>query len=558
MVGRREELERIRQKLAMAAGGQGQLIGITGEAGMGKSRLIAEAVKLGQEAGFELLAGEAESYGTQTSYLAWQPIWRNFFGLDPSASAEAQIKQLSEELSRLGPDLAPRLPLLGVILNLPIPDNELTRSFEAKLRKSSTEGLLVECLRRRARGRRFLIVLEDSHWLDPLSHDLLEAVGRSIAGLPVLLLMAYRPVLQGQLQVPKVRQLPHFSEIRLSSFDRPEAERLIRLKLEGFFGSQVEASPDLVNRILARAEGNPFYIEELLNYLKDRGLQPQNAQALERLNLPASLQSLILSRLDQLAESQVIALKVASVIGRFFKAAMLWGVYPALGDEQRVIADLENLRRLDLMQLENAEPELTYLFKHVITQEVTYESLPFSTRALLHGEIGQFIEKNFPDSIDQYLDLLAYHYERSQKNEKKREYLLKAGHAAQANYANTAALEYYQRALSLLTPGEQVGVRQKLGQVLTLLGQWQAAEDMLLQAMDLAEDNGDYESQTWCQAVFADLLGKQGKYAHAAGWLEVAREGFEKLGMKRELARSYAKRDADRPARGLQTGPDAL
>jgi predicted ATPase len=246
-----------------------------------------------------------------------------------------------------------------------------------------------------------------------------------------------------------------------------------------------------VERITARAEGNPFYIEELLNYLQDRGADPRDLRSLEQIELPTSLHSLILSRIDQLSERQVITLKVASVIGRLFRAAMLWGAYPQLGDHGQILFDLENLSRIDLMAPEPAEPELTYLFKHIITQEVTYESLPYATRAALHEQIGGFIETSFPTAIDQYVDLLAFHFERGQNDEKKRKYLVQAGQAAQANYANIAAIDYYRRALPLLSAAERGAVLLKLGQVLELVGQWGEAGEIYRQALELAEQSGD-------------------------------------------------------------------
>lgn len=547
MVGREAELALIEQKLAQVLQRRGQLIGITAEAGMGKSRLVAEAIRMASELGLVGYGGECQSYGTNTSYLVWQSIWRGLFDLDPAWSLDARVHALETQLGSIDPMLVPRLPLLGAVLNLSIPDNDLTRSFDAKLRKTSLETLLVDYLRARARETPLFLVLEDCHWLDPLSHDLLEVIGRAIADLPVLLILAYRPLELGRLyptgtgtgtgtshpagtaHALRVSQLPHFTEVQLADFTPGEAEQLIGLKLAQFLGSQAEVPPALIERITERAGGNPFYIEELLNYIRDRGISPQDGQALKQLELPTSLHSLILSRIDQLTESQKITLKVASVIGRLFKAAMLWGVYPQLGDQQRVKADLDALSSLDLTPLDAPEPELVYLFKHIVTQEVAYETLPYATRAMLHGQIGQYIEGTYPDSLDQYIDLLAFHYDRSQNEAKKREYLLKAGQAAQADYANAAAINYYQRVLRLLPAAEQVTVMLKLGQVLELVGEWDEAGDLYRQALDVAEQLDDRQAQARCQTAAGELLRKQGRYAEASTWLERARAGFEEV-----------------------------
>jgi tetratricopeptide (TPR) repeat protein len=153
-----------------------------------------------------------------------------------------------------------------------------------------------------------------------------------------------------------------------------------------------------------------------------------------------------------------------------------------------LLADLQVLSDLDLTPLECRAPELTYLFKQIITQEVAYESLLDATRAMLHEQIGLYLERVYPDRLGEYLSLLAHHFERSQSEAKKREYLLKAGEAAQAAYANEAAAVHYQKVLPLLPPAEQVAVRLKLGRVLELTGQWDPAGEEYRLALALAPE----------------------------------------------------------------------
>jgi predicted ATPase/class 3 adenylate cyclase len=536
MVGREAELALVEQKLTQALAGHGQIVGITAEAGMGKSRLVAEVIHTANKHHMVGYGGECQSYGTNISYLVWQTVWRGFFGLEAAWDVLEQVKELEQQLALIDPALVPRLPLLGVVLNLSIPDNDLTRTFDAKLRKTSLESLLVDCLRARAKKTPMLIVLEDLHWLDPLSHDLLEEIGRAIADLPVLLVLNYRPLDLERLQAPRVSLLPHFTEIALTDFTLQEAEQLITLKLQRFFGAQTEVPSGLGERITARAQGNPFYIEELVNYLQMQGFDLHDSEALERLDLPASLHSLILSRIDQLSEGQKSLVKVASVIGRLFRAAWLWGVYPELGEPQRIKADLDVLSRLDLIPLDTPEPELTYLFKHVVTQEVAYESLPYATRAILHEQLAWFIERAYSNSLEQFIDLLAFHYERSQNEAKKREYLRRAGEAAQAAYANEAAISYYRRLLPLLPADEQVTVMLKLGEVLQLVGQWDEAGELYRQTLSMAEQLNDHLAQARCGTAMGELFRKQGLYAEASAWFERAKTTFEELGDKAGVA----------------------
>jgi predicted ATPase/class 3 adenylate cyclase len=529
MVGREAELGLIEQKLTRALAGHGQLIGLTAEAGMGKSRLVAEIIHLAHARQMVGYGGECQSYGTNISYIVWQPIWRGFFELDPGWDVADQINHLEQQLTLIDPALAPRLPLLEIVLNLPIPDNDLTSSFDAKLRKASLEALLIDCLRARARQTPLLLVFEDCHWLDPLSHDLLEEIGRAIVDLPVLLVMAYRPPEVERLQAPRVSSLSHFTEIQLVDFTPQEADRLITLKLNQFSNTKTEVPTELVERITARAQGNPFFIEELLNYLHDQDFDPYDLQTLARLELPTSLHSLILSRIDQLTETQKSLVKIASVIGRLFRAAWLWGVYPDLGEPVRIKADLETLSRMDFTPLDTPEPELTYLFKHVVMQEVAYESLPYATRAMLHEQLAWFIERVYHQTLEQFIDLLAFHYERSQNEAKKREYLRKAGEAAQSDYANEAAISYYKRLLPLLPVDEQVTIILKLGEVLQLVGHWQEAGTLYQEALALTEQLGDQSARAWCQTATGELMRKQGLYAEAATWFEQAQAAFETM-----------------------------
>ncbi len=537
MVGRETELTLAEQKMTGVLAEQGQIIGITAEAGMGKSRLVAEVIALATKRDLIGYGGECQSYGTNISYLVWRPIWQAFFNLDPTWDLDDQISELESWLELIDPALVPRLPLLGTVLNLSIPDNDLTSTFDAKLRKTSLESLLVDCLRSHARITPLLLVFEDCHWLDPLSHDLLEVIGRAIVDLPVMMVMAYRPTDVDRLQASRVEQLAYFTEIRLVDFTPQEAERLIGLKLEQFFGDQTDVPPTLLERITTRAQGNPFYIEELLNYLQDQNFDPHNSKALKQLDLPTSLHSLILTRIDQLTEHQKSTIKVASVIGRLFEAAWLWGMYPDLGEPEQIKTDLEALSKLDLAPMDKPEPELAYIFKHIVTQEVAYESLPFATRAMLHGQLGQFIEQHYSDKLDRFVDLLAFHYDRSTNEDKKREYLRKAGEAAQAEYANAAAVDYYQRVLPLLLAEDQVGIMLKLGEVEQLVGRWEEAAELYKTAMALAERLGDQSSEAWSQLALGDLLRYQGQFFEASEWLEKAQSTFGKLGDQSGVAR---------------------
>ncbi len=528
IVGRRAELETIDAKLDETLAGRGQIVGIAAEAGMGKSRLAAEFARTAERRGIVVAVGECQSYGTNTGYFVWRTVWATLFRLNDSMPDDEQVRALEKELAAIDPALVPRAPLLGGLLDLPIPDNDLTASFDAKLRKTSLEGLLAECLRRRAGEVPVVVVLEDCHWLDPLSRDLLEVLARALASLSVMLVLAYRPSTDvgGGLGI---ENLPHFGEIALAELDDENAAQLIRSKLGQMLGTEAEAPAALVDLITARAQGNPFYIEELLNYIRSQGVNPQDESALKKLELPESLHSLILSRIDKLSEAPRRTLKVASVLGRVFRAPMLPGVYPELGAFERVKEHLRTLGASDLVNVDQ-EAEQTYLFKHVVTQEVAYESMPFAFRAMLHEHVGGYIERTEADGIDRQLDLLAHHYWHSENLAKKREYLGRAGDAAQANYANSAAIDYFERLAPLVAQGERVDVLLKLGKVLELVGNWRRAEQVAGEAMVLADSLGDDHARASCEWALAEVARKQGRYDEAFERLERAVGEFRSAG----------------------------
>ncbi|MBX3010788.1 MAG: tetratricopeptide repeat protein [Caldilineaceae bacterium] len=530
MVGREAELALLTAKLTKATQGQGQWIGVVGEAGLGKSRLVAALVELAAAQGFALYGGECESYGVNSSYLVWQPIWQGILGINTDWRLSRQLYALQRKLRAINPALVARLPLLGAVLNIEIPDNDLTLSLDAKLRKSSLEALLVDCLRAEARQTPLVIVLEACQWLDALSQDLLETIGLIIADLPVLVVCAYRPQEEVRLHTSPIRALPYYTEILCAPLTTDEAVQFAQLKVAQLLGHATEVPLSLVQRLTAQAEGNPFYLEELLTYLHYRGVDFQNSAALDQVELPDSLQRLVLSLVDQLSESQKITVKVASVIGRVFREAWLYGAYPELGDPTRIHTDLERLRQQEIMVREPSDPELLYLFRQVITQGVTYESLPYAMKAVLHEQIAQFIEQHYPDTLDQQLDLLAYHYAHSPNVEKQRFYLRKAGEAAQAAYANPAAIDYYQRVLPLVPQAEQAELLLKLGQVLELVGQWHEASERYQQALEIAGRLAVLTVQAQAQRALGWLLRKQGDYPAARQWMEQARTNFMQIG----------------------------
>jgi adenylate cyclase len=473
MVGRARELQHINDMLKMTLTGKGHVIGIVAEAGMGKSRLVAEVIRAAHKLGFVGYGGTCQSDAVNTPYQAWKSIWQAFFGVDPQLSLRKQTRLLEAEIEDKAPTRVDALPLLRIVLDLEIPENDFTKTLEPQFRHSVLRTLLEECLRTAAREDPLLIVIEDLHWIDALSHDLLEELARALGDSPICFVLAYRPPQLERLQAPRLETLPQFTRIELHELTAAEAEQAIRAKLAQLYPARGGALPDgLVETLMARSQGNPFYLEELLNYVHDRGLDPAN---LHQFELPDSLHTLILSRLDQLTEQEKTTLRVASIVGRLFRTTWLMGYYPQLGTFPQIKAALDTLEALEITPLDSPEPELTYLFKHIVTHEVTYESLPFATRAQLHGKLAAYLE-----GIGAPVDVIAFHYGRSDNPVKQQEYWLKAGDAAYRAFASEAALEYYGRvSAALLDPQRRLDVELKCASAYTALGRLAEAREHL-------------------------------------------------------------------------------
>jgi predicted ATPase/class 3 adenylate cyclase len=532
MVGRADELRIIEEKLDLTLSGKSQVIGIIAEAGMGKSRLVAEVIRLARRKGFAGYGGACQSDGVNTPYLSWKAIWSAFFDIDPAAPLKKQMRALENALEDYAPDRLQAMPLLNSMLDVDIPENDFTSSLEPQYRKSALTALFEDCLRAAAKEEPVLIVVEDVHWIDALSHDLLEDLAKALVDCPICFVLAYRPPQLMRLQAPRLEVLPQFTKIELHELSRLEAEQAIRAKLAQLYPARGGAmASQLVDTLMDRAQGNPFYLEELLNYLRDRGLDPRDPADLEKIELPESLHALVLSRIDQLSEREKTTLRVASVVGRLFRAPWLTGYYPALGDLAHVKVDLDKLQSMDITPLDS-EPELAYLFKHIVTHEVTYESLPFSLRAQLHEQLARYLEKQMlngtlPETA--LLDTLVFHYTRSNNAAKQREYLLKAGEAAQKSFANDAALEYYGRLLPLLTDAKELAeIHLKRGKVWQLTGRWDEAESDYHSALQLAKE--DLGLKSGAQMALGMLNVMRANYEAALEWIGQAKEARMVLG----------------------------
>lgn len=542
MVGREVEVAALSEALAAALTGRGRVVSVQAEAGMGKSRLVAEGVRLARRSGFIGYGGACRMDGIRIPYLVWRNIWTAFFDLDVALPQRRQIRAIEAELHLHAPEFAEAWPLLGVVLGLEWPDNAFTLALQPKDRKALLETLLLRCLASGAReaaadGLGLLMVLEDLHAADPLSLDLLALVERAVESLPVLLLLSRRPSDADIVQPARIAPSPalaHRVQFELGALTAVQVEQVIRSKLAALHPERMGAVPAaLVERIAARAQGNPFFVEELLNYLHDRGVDPRDVAAVQSLDLPASLHSLVLSRIDQLPVALQSTIKVASIIGRLFSVADLQGYYPPLGEPQAVAANVNELHRLDLTAPDPSAPEPSELFKHVVTHEAAYESLALATRTQLHGLYARHLEHRHADGSSLLAPQLAHHCLRAGLNDKALVYLRQAGEQAAARHANDEALDCFAQALRLL-PAESVTERFDLllrqEAVLALQSRHGDRRNVLVEMLALAERQPD-PVQARAQVVVqqARLNIDTGDFSAARTWAQAGIDALKQV-----------------------------
>ncbi|PYL46246.1 MAG: hypothetical protein DMF40_13145 [Verrucomicrobia bacterium] len=497
LVGRDEELEEIRCALADLDRGQGSMLAILGEAGLGKSRLIAETRAL-LPAKVTWAEGRALSYTVGMSYWLAREILLSLLG----AKAEAEIASALRNSLNEQADL---YPFLARLLELPI-----EAAAEEQIKFLSSEALrsrMLEALRNyvRARAERepLILVWEDLHWCDPSSWEVLETLFPLCNNVPLLMLCVSRlednraaEMLQGD-DGKCIRRM-----IRLSPLSRDESYVLVQQLLK------IENLPERLRElILNRAEGNPFFVEELLRSLIDTGvivLREGRATALreiQALEIPQTLQGVLAARIDRLPGENKQALQRASVIGRIFQQRVLAYIYEQ-DARPRLQAYLKELQRREFIQSREQRTSETaglerdeYIFTHAITHDVAYASMLLARRKALHQQIAEAIETLFPGRIDELSATLGYHFERAEATERAILYLGRAAERAKATFANAEAIGFYESAIRLIARAGEKRFRQDgarlnegLGDVLTLAGRHDDARTAFARALNLVEN----------------------------------------------------------------------
>jgi ABC-type oligopeptide transport system substrate-binding subunit/class 3 adenylate cyclase/ribosomal protein L40E len=513
LVGRGPELAALRGAVERLQAGVGGIVTIMGEAGIGKSRLVAEVRKqavVGAQhaAPLQWAEGRCLSYGTSLTYLLWLDILRALLGMspeDPPPEIRAALRQWVQALcpERFG-DV---YPFLARLMSLPVDEeDEALREAQGKTRLRDMEGEALKAgtfraveiaVRCAARRRPLAVLCEDLHWADPTSMELLEHLLPLTDRVPLLFVCVFRPDWERgswQLKETASRLYRHrHTDLGLDPLSRAESATLVSnlLEVEGPRREPFGADQDrpiagvlqiLEKHVLRRAEGNPLYVEELLRSLIDEGAIVRQAvpgpptarpEAAARwvatreatdIIIPDTLEGVLRARVDRLQDGPKRVLQLASVIGRTLVYRVLATV---ARDEEQLDAHLLTLQREELIRERARLPELEYVFKHELIREAAYNGLLRRERRVFHRKVAEALERLFPERIDEQVGLLAHHWERAGEPEKALHYLLIAGDGARGLYACQEAIDYYRRALALLKAS---GDRERAARTLMKLG----------------------------------------------------------------------------------------
>jgi len=556
MVGRDQEMARLQYVIETLAREQrGGVILVTGEAGMGKSRLTHELKQwITRAPELEMLRvheGDCFAYG-QSAYDVFIQILNSVFEIQVEDAAPTRREKVKTQLDALVPTERARLEILPYVENLmalPLQERELTdriRHLEPAQLRQQTFLAMRELLTYAAQAMPRVLILEDLHWVDKPSLDLLLFLVSGVSDTALVLMCITRPAdNQAAPQIQRVANASldgQFTHIALEPLSLSASANLI---------DQLLTIGDLPENLRAlipqRAEGNPFYVEEIIRTLIDRNIirrrndrwEMTPGADVQSFQVPRTLEGLIMARLDHLSESTRFTAQCAAVIGRDFPDSIL--LHIAETNASRLDNDLQELmdHELVLQTLHDGEPltqprattERQFAFRHILTQQTIYNSVLVRRREQLHHKIASAMEELYPDRLDDYAERLAFHYGESKDAAKALPHMIRSAERAASRFANEEALTYYRTASELATriqaPAEtRTRILVGLGDSQTHIGDFDSAAASLRAAWGLARAAPASPQQARQTAEVARRLGRgyerRGKYEDAMQWLESA------------------------------------
>jgi len=504
-VGREGELEQLREALARAAQGHGQVVAVVGEPGVGKSRLVWEVTHSHRVHGWLVLQAGSVSYGKATSYLPVIDLLKGYFAIEDRDGPRAVQEKVTGKLLTLDRALEASLQALLSLLDVPTQD-PLWSTLDPPQRRRRTLDGVKRLLLRESQEQPLLVVFEDLHWIDSETQALLDALVESLPVARMFLLVNYRPEYQ-----PPWGSRTSYTQLRLDPLAPEHAEAL----LGALLGADAALEP-LKRALIARTEGNPFFLEESVRALVETGALAGErgayrlTRALPSIHVPATVQAVLAARIDRLRPEDKTLLQTASVIGKDVPLALLRAMVEAAAKGE-LQAAMGRLQTAEFLYEATLFPDPEYTFKHALTHDVAYGSLLQDRRRALHGRVVATIERLYPDRLPEHIERLAHHAVRGDLWEKAVTYLRQAGAKALARSANREAAAYLEQALTALTHlpetretrEQAIDVRFALRDAFVPLAEFSRIEAHLREAEALATALDDQRRLGWVSAYIS-------------------------------------------------------
>lgn len=555
LIGREEEIHQLKLAISALKEGRGSRMAVIGDAGIGKSRLVAECKKWAPRT-IRWVEGRSLSYARETSFLPVLEILHKLLGLKPSMPPQKIKQLLVKDLVKRKMPVEESAPFLLHLMKLPLSkeEEEAIRYLPVPTLNQKINATFRQYVEVRALATPIVLVWEDLHWSDPASLRLIESILNIPDEIPLLLLLVFRPVkgegIWSLHERAKEQCGERYQVLTLSGLSK-EKSALLTQQLT----NTKNLSAPVAQLIFSRTEGNPFFVEELTRSLFDQGAlylennQVKATQHIETIDIPHTLQGVIASRIDQLEPDNKMVLQTASILGRIFHRPILDQLLnnsaPFHKETDKALSELTQHEFLRKRKLENAQPE-EYIFKHAFTYDVAYNSLLLSQRARLHRLAGEMYESMAGDTPEEFAATIAYHYERTNNKAKAIYFLDMAGDLAKNNRINEEAISFYQRAIEQLqilkgSPkttkkhhAKEAGLFEKLGDIQELNGRHPDSRQSFEKALTLTEKNEKMDR--------ARLLGKIGVSCNSARQVGQA---FEKFNEAQEIL--LQEKDTDNP-----------
>ena len=441
-VGRHSEMEQLQQALEQAKAGHGQIVGVMGEPGLGKSRLFYE-FKLTSQSGCLVLEAFAVSHGQASPYLPLIELLKHYFQIDPQDDERSRRERVIGKVLELDRSLEDTLPYLFALLGIE-EDTSTLQQMDAQIRRQRTFEALKKLFLRESINQPTILIFEDLHWIDTETQGFLDALTDSVALAQLLLLANYRPEYRHEWG-----SKTYYTQLRLAPLGPAEAEELLAYLLGTDSGLT-----SLKSLILEKTDGTPFFMEEVVQTLMEEGalVGERGHYRLEttptELQISPTVQGVLAARIDRLTREEKGLLQQLAVIGRQFPVSLVKQVVTQPeADLYRVLSALQDK---EFLYEQPAFPESEYLFKHALTQDVAYSTVLQEQRKRLHEQTGQAIETLYTEKLEDHYSDLAHHYRLSGNTEKAVAYLELLGKQAVQRSANEEAVHHFTTALDLL------------------------------------------------------------------------------------------------------------